>query len=115
MLIVEFKEFDQLLLAEIILGGNTLAKLMLKESEFRKLAGSSLHDNAWRKLTSISLTLSKRLQALRHQGTIDWDGFAWHIASDDDHCSSFSEGVKTQPPSQSCRLGGAAGAASEGA
>lgn len=86
MLIVEFKEFDQMLLSEIMLGGNTLQKLMLKESEFRKLARCSRHDNAWRGLASISLILSRRLQALRLQGTIDWDGFAWQIVSDSEQC-----------------------------
>lgn len=86
MSIVEFKEFDQMLLREIILGSNTITKLMLKESEFRKLAVSSFQANAWRKLMSISLILSKRLQALRHQGIIDWDGFAWQVADDGGQC-----------------------------
>lgn len=67
----DFKEFDQILLREIMIGANTITKLMLKETEFRTLAVSFLQDNAWRKLTIIALILSKRVQSLRHHGIID--------------------------------------------
>lgn len=80
MLNSKFEEIDRILLSFIMIGSNTLPKLMSNDGYLRKLVKSSLHDNAWQGLGSISLAISKRLQALRHRGVIAWNGYAWQIA-----------------------------------
>lgn len=80
MLDIELEEFDRILLALIVLGTNTLPKIMSNDCDLRRLVKSSLHANAWRGLGSVPLIVSRRLQALRHRGVIDWNGDVWQVA-----------------------------------
>lgn len=50
MLDIELEEFERILLALIVLGTNTLPKIISNDCDLRRLVKSSLHANAWRGL-----------------------------------------------------------------
>lgn len=89
----KYDEFDEALVAHICAGLNTLDKLVGQASNLRLLAEPHRRRNPWRTKTPVALIIEHRLEVLRNEGKINWNGRTCHV------CSEPCTYLDTDPPS----------------
>lgn len=76
---MDHEEFDKVLMAEIWAGRRTMAAFTREGNAVRGAVEWYRKRDPWRGRTPVVRIIERRLQALRQEGRIKWNGLAWEI------------------------------------